>query len=139
MPKRRTTTWSKYFCNSLTGIITFLSTNLQFIAITWIKEFVQLSGPAMLPYMSGIFTAVLPCLAYDTDARRSILHIIFLFHTQKKSNFFFHFFHLIEADVKRCSKLVLMEMLFLQCQCSLTLIFIKNFLLCMYIFYFFVL
>ncbi|KAJ3649921.1 hypothetical protein Zmor_021637 [Zophobas morio] len=43
---------------------------VQFIAITWIKEFVQLSGPAMLPYMSGIFTAVLPCLAYDTDARR---------------------------------------------------------------------
>ncbi|RZC41579.1 Vac14 Fig4 bd domain containing protein [Asbolus verrucosus] len=43
---------------------------VQFIAITWIKEFVQLSGPAMLPYMSGIFTAVLPCLAYDSDARR---------------------------------------------------------------------
>ncbi|KAH0812084.1 hypothetical protein GEV33_010705 [Tenebrio molitor] len=47
---------------------------VQFIAITWIKEFVQLSGPAMLPYMSGIFTAVLPCLAYDTDARRTHLH-----------------------------------------------------------------
>ncbi|KAJ8925779.1 hypothetical protein NQ315_009629 [Exocentrus adspersus] len=43
---------------------------VQFTAITWIKEFVQLSGPAMLPHMSGIFTAVLPCLAYDTEARR---------------------------------------------------------------------
>ncbi|KAF5274813.1 hypothetical protein FQR65_LT00396 [Abscondita terminalis] len=43
---------------------------LQFTAITWIKEFVQLSGPMMLPYTSGIFTAVLPCLAYDTDSRR---------------------------------------------------------------------
>ncbi|XP_031333593.1 protein VAC14 homolog isoform X3 [Photinus pyralis] len=43
---------------------------LQFTAITWIKEFVQLSGPLMLPYMSGIFTAVLPCLAYDADSRR---------------------------------------------------------------------
>ncbi|KAJ8934149.1 hypothetical protein NQ314_013559 [Rhamnusium bicolor] len=43
---------------------------VQFTAITWIKEFVQLSGPAMLPYMSGIFTAVLPCLAYDSEARR---------------------------------------------------------------------
>ncbi|CAH1116528.1 unnamed protein product [Phaedon cochleariae] len=42
----------------------------QFTAITWIKEFVQLSGLAMLPYMSGIFTAVLPCLAYDMEARR---------------------------------------------------------------------
>ncbi|XP_019880137.1 protein VAC14 homolog isoform X2 [Aethina tumida] len=45
---------------------------VQFTAITWIKEFVQLSGPAMLPYLSGIFTAILPCLAYDTDARRNI-------------------------------------------------------------------
>ncbi|KYB26275.1 Protein VAC14 homolog-like Protein [Tribolium castaneum] len=45
---------------------------VQFTAITWIKEFVQLSGPAMLPYMSGIFTAVLPCLAYDTESRRNI-------------------------------------------------------------------
>lgn len=46
---------------------------LQFTAITWIKEFVQLSGSQMLPYMSGIFTAILPCLSYDSDARRSIL------------------------------------------------------------------
>lgn len=45
---------------------------LQLTAITWIKEFVQLSGPLMLPYMSGIFTAVLPCLSYDGDARRTI-------------------------------------------------------------------
>ncbi|XP_044266044.1 protein VAC14 homolog isoform X2 [Tribolium madens] len=45
---------------------------VQFTAITWIKEFVQLSGAAMLPYMSGIFTAVLPCLAYDTESRRNI-------------------------------------------------------------------
>lgn len=45
---------------------------VQLTAITWIKEFVQLSGPAMLPYMSGIFTAILPCLAYDTEARRNI-------------------------------------------------------------------
>ncbi|XP_050300937.1 protein VAC14 homolog isoform X2 [Anthonomus grandis grandis] len=45
---------------------------VQFTAITWIKEFVQLSGPAMLPYMSGIFTAILPCLAYEADARRNI-------------------------------------------------------------------
>ncbi|XP_046483958.1 protein VAC14 homolog [Neodiprion pinetum] len=45
---------------------------LQLTAITWIKEFIQLSGPAMLPYMSGIFTAVLPCLAYDGDNRKNI-------------------------------------------------------------------
>lgn len=45
---------------------------LQLTAITWIKEFVNLSGPLMLPYMSGIFIAVLPCLAYDGDSRKNI-------------------------------------------------------------------
>ncbi|KOC60156.1 Protein VAC14 like protein [Habropoda laboriosa] len=45
---------------------------LQLTAITWIKEFVHLSGPLMLPYMSGILLAVLPCLAYDGDSRKSI-------------------------------------------------------------------
>ncbi|XP_012231031.1 protein VAC14 homolog [Linepithema humile] len=45
---------------------------LQLTAITWIKEFVYLSGPLMLPYMSGILLAVLPCLAYDGDTRKSI-------------------------------------------------------------------
>ncbi|XP_063972003.1 protein VAC14 homolog [Diachasmimorpha longicaudata] len=45
---------------------------LQLTAITWIKEFVNLSGPTMLPYTSGILTAILPCLAYDGDNRRSI-------------------------------------------------------------------
>ncbi|XP_033328724.1 protein VAC14 homolog isoform X1 [Megalopta genalis] len=45
---------------------------LQLTAITWIKEFVHLSGPLMLPYMSGILIAVLPCLAYDGDTRKCI-------------------------------------------------------------------
>jgi len=45
---------------------------LQLTAIPWIKEFVHLSGPLMLPYMSGILVAVLPCLAYDGDTRKSI-------------------------------------------------------------------
>ncbi|KOX70260.1 Protein VAC14 like protein [Melipona quadrifasciata] len=45
---------------------------LQLTAITWIKEFVQLSGPLMLPCMSGILVAVLPCLAYDGDTRKNI-------------------------------------------------------------------
>lgn len=43
---------------------------LQFIAITWIREFVQLSGPNMLSFASGIFTAILPCLAYDGESRK---------------------------------------------------------------------
>ncbi|XP_044735191.1 protein VAC14 homolog isoform X2 [Chrysoperla carnea] len=45
---------------------------VQFTAITWIQVFVQLSGPLMRPYMSGIFTAILPCLAYDGDSRKNI-------------------------------------------------------------------
>lgn len=38
----------------------------------WMREFIQLAGRAMLPYSSGILTAVLPCLAYD-DRKKSIL------------------------------------------------------------------
>ncbi|PNF35433.1 VAC14-like protein [Cryptotermes secundus] len=45
---------------------------LQFTAIMWIKEFVQLSGRTMLPFASGILTAVLPCLAFDSDTKKNI-------------------------------------------------------------------
>ena len=46
---------------------------IQFTAIMWLKEFVGLSGPAMLSFVSGILSAILPCLAYDDEARISIL------------------------------------------------------------------
>ena len=42
------------------------------VSITWIREFVSLAGGAMLPHTSGILTAVLPCLAYDTEDRRTV-------------------------------------------------------------------
>ncbi|KAJ8718228.1 hypothetical protein PYW07_006158 [Mythimna separata] len=45
---------------------------LQLTAITWIKEFVELAGAGMLPYASGILCAVLPCLAYSDEPRKSI-------------------------------------------------------------------
>ncbi|CAG5055709.1 unnamed protein product [Parnassius apollo] len=45
---------------------------VQLTAITWIKEFVELAGPSMLPYASGILCAVLPCLAYSDEARKNI-------------------------------------------------------------------
>ncbi|XP_057330110.1 protein VAC14 homolog [Microplitis mediator] len=45
---------------------------LQLTAISWIREFVQLSGPSMLPFASGILSAILPCLAYDSDNRKNI-------------------------------------------------------------------
>lgn len=38
---------------------------IQLTAMTWMREFIQLAGRAMLPYSSGILTAVLPCLSYD--------------------------------------------------------------------------
>lgn len=45
---------------------------IQLMAVTWIKEFVALAGHEMLPYASGILSAVLPCLAYEDDARKSM-------------------------------------------------------------------
>ncbi|XP_001605954.1 protein VAC14 homolog [Nasonia vitripennis] len=45
---------------------------LQLTAIMWIDEFVRLSGPQLLPYTSGIFTAILPCLSYEGDTRKTI-------------------------------------------------------------------
>eukprot|EP00090_Calanus_glacialis_P024131 TRINITY_DN37461_c0_g1_i1.p1 TRINITY_DN37461_c0_g1~~TRINITY_DN37461_c0_g1_i1.p1 ORF type:complete len:694 (-),score=252.55 TRINITY_DN37461_c0_g1_i1:136-2217(-) len=45
---------------------------LQMMAVTWIREFVTLAGSAMLPFTSGILTAVLPCLAYDDEERRTV-------------------------------------------------------------------
>jgi len=49
---------------------------IQYTAITWLKEFVGLSGPSMLSFVSGILSAVLPCLAYDDEARISILNCV---------------------------------------------------------------
>lgn len=43
---------------------------IQLTAMTWMREFIQLAGRAMLPYSSGILTAVLPCLSYD-DRKKS--------------------------------------------------------------------
>ncbi|CAB1449718.1 unnamed protein product [Pleuronectes platessa] len=38
---------------------------IQLTAMTWMREFIQLAGRVVLPYTSGILTAVLPCLSYD--------------------------------------------------------------------------
>ena len=45
---------------------------IQVTAMCWMREFIQLAGRVMLPYSSGILTAVLPCLSYD-DRKKSIL------------------------------------------------------------------
>ncbi|XP_045617468.1 protein VAC14 homolog [Procambarus clarkii] len=38
---------------------------VQMISLTWIDEFVKLSGRVMLPHTSGILIATIPCLALD--------------------------------------------------------------------------
>ncbi|ALC45820.1 CG5608, partial [Drosophila busckii] len=45
---------------------------IKSIAISWIREFVQIFGPNVLPYASGIFTAILPCLENNVESKRSI-------------------------------------------------------------------
>lgn len=44
---------------------------IQLTAITWLREFVNISGIGMLSYSSGIFLAILPCLAYEADSKKS--------------------------------------------------------------------
>ncbi|XP_014237916.1 protein VAC14 homolog [Trichogramma pretiosum] len=44
----------------------------QLTAIIWLDEFLRLSGSNLLPYTSGIFTAILPCLSYEGDTKKSI-------------------------------------------------------------------
>lgn len=43
---------------------------IQSTAIRWISEFVNLSGTRILPFTSGILTAILPCLAYEAESKK---------------------------------------------------------------------
>ncbi|XP_064599095.1 LOW QUALITY PROTEIN: protein VAC14 homolog [Liolophura sinensis] len=45
---------------------------IQFTAILWLKKFLALSERAMLPFASGIISAILPCLAYEEENRRNV-------------------------------------------------------------------
>lgn len=56
------------FADMINILITHAQSNdqlVQMIALTWIDEFVKLSGRVMLPHTSGILTATIPCLALD--------------------------------------------------------------------------
>lgn len=44
---------------------------VQLTAMTWIREFLNISDVKMLSYSSGIFAAVLPCLAYEDNSKKS--------------------------------------------------------------------
>ncbi|KAL0820036.1 hypothetical protein ABMA28_005995 [Loxostege sticticalis] len=45
---------------------------VQLTAITWIKEFCELAGAGLRAHASGVLCAVLPCLAYTDEPRKSI-------------------------------------------------------------------
>lgn len=51
---------------------------VQLTAMTWLREFLNISGIGMMSYSSGIFAAVLPCLAYEDNSKKSKLAIHFL-------------------------------------------------------------
>lgn len=42
----------------------------QYTAITWLREFVILSGRTMLPHKAGMLNAILPCLSYTDEAHK---------------------------------------------------------------------
>lgn len=46
---------------------------IQVTAIHWLREFLNLSRTGMLSYSSGILSAILPCLAYEADSKKSEL------------------------------------------------------------------
>lgn len=46
---------------------------VQLTAITWVNEFVKLAGNTLLPFASGILTAVLPNLAQDVENRKNVI------------------------------------------------------------------
>ncbi|KAK4318257.1 hypothetical protein Pmani_010734 [Petrolisthes manimaculis] len=56
------------FAEMINILITHAQSNdqvVQMIALTWINEFVKLSGRVMLPHTSGILSATIPCLAFE--------------------------------------------------------------------------
>ncbi|BES90701.1 DUF3434 [Nesidiocoris tenuis] len=44
----------------------------QMTALMWMLDFLRLSSEQMLPYLSGILTAILPCFSYEAEAKRGI-------------------------------------------------------------------
>ncbi|OQV15099.1 Protein VAC14-like protein [Hypsibius exemplaris] len=45
---------------------------VQFTAVLWIKQFIKLAGPKMLPFTSGLLVAILPCLSLESESRKNI-------------------------------------------------------------------
>ncbi|GFS06659.1 protein VAC14 homolog [Elysia marginata] len=60
----------------MTNILIIHSQNaddlIQFTAISWLREFINLAGRSMLPHVAGILSAVLPCLSYSDESRKKV-------------------------------------------------------------------
>jgi vacuole morphology and inheritance protein 14 len=54
---------------------------IQLIAVSWIREFLNLAGTDMLLFSSGIFSAILPCLAYESDSKKSKFIEVYMIHS----------------------------------------------------------
>ncbi|XP_014285710.1 protein VAC14 homolog isoform X1 [Halyomorpha halys] len=48
---------------------------LQYTSLTWIHDFICLSKKVMLPYTSGILSAILPCLAYEGESKKRLKEV----------------------------------------------------------------
>lgn len=72
---------------------------IQFTAITWLREFLNISGAQMWPFASGMFSAVLPCLAYESDSKKSKL----IFSSFKE---FFFIINYVFTDIRENAALV---------------------------------
>lgn len=61
---------------AMTNILIIHSQNaddlIQFTAISWLREFINLAGRSMLPHVAGILSAVLPCLSYSDENRKKV-------------------------------------------------------------------
>lgn len=65
--------------SSMTNVLVFHSQSseclLQYTAIMWLRDFIQLSGRTMLPFASGILTAVLPCLSFENQSWKQMVEV----------------------------------------------------------------
>ena len=60
---------------SLVLCVCILDQLIQYTALLWMKEFLQLAGRHLLPYTSSMLAAILPCVAYTDDKQRILFFL----------------------------------------------------------------
>ena len=71
---------------------------IQFTAITWLREFITLSGRTMLPFNAEILKAILPCMAYEQDKQNILLTVVSII--SGRNTLEFRFFYLLKIGLK---------------------------------------